>query len=132
MRALLLVCSTVIAFSMMPQSVRLPDKPLSFDLQCPVSDCALLKGTPQTAGMRSGFVRLKPGESVGAHSTDDHEEALVILQGQGKAEVEGRDAVTVSTRRLIYIPPHARHNVTNTGSEMLEYVYVVAPISQGH
>ena len=35
---------------------------LSFELLL-----ALLRGAPQTTGMRSGFVRLKPGESIGAH-----------------------------------------------------------------
>ena len=93
-----------------------------------LSDCPLLRGAPQTTGMRSGFVRLKPGESVGEHSTLDHEEALVVLQGEGKAEVEGLAAMPISSRMLAYIPPRARHNVTNTGSGMLEYVYVVAPI----
>ncbi|MGH9548317.1 MAG: cupin domain-containing protein, partial [Terriglobales bacterium] len=58
-------------------------------------------------------------------------EALVVLQGQGKAEVEGREAVLISSRMLAYIPPRSRHNVTNTGTEMLEYVYVVAPIASG-
>src|SRR5215475_10865470 len=71
-------------------------KPLSFDLQCEGRDCPLLKGAPQTTGMRSGFVQLKPGESVGEHSTQDHEEALVVLHGEGKAEVEGHEAVTLS------------------------------------
>jgi mannose-6-phosphate isomerase-like protein (cupin superfamily) len=28
---------------------------------------------------------------------------------------------------LVYIPPATRHNVTNTGNDVLEYVYVVAP-----
>ncbi len=102
-------------------------KPVSFNLQCEASDCPLLKGAPQTTGMRSGFVRLKPGESVGEHSTQDHEEALVVLSGEGKAEVEGHDAVSFSARNLIYIPPRSRHNVTNTGKGVLEYVYVVAP-----
>jgi mannose-6-phosphate isomerase-like protein (cupin superfamily) len=78
--------------------------------------------------MRSGFVRLKPGEAVGAHSTGDHEEALVILQGEGKAEVEGR-TVAFSSKTEVYIPPRSRHNVTNTGTSTLEYVYVVAPVS---
>jgi len=27
----------------------------------------------------------------------------------------------------VYIPPGTRHNVRNTGKELLEYVYVVAP-----
>jgi mannose-6-phosphate isomerase-like protein (cupin superfamily) len=79
--------------------------------------------------MRSGFVRLKPGESVGEHSTLEHEEALVVLQGDGKAEVEGRVAIPISSRMLTYIPPRSRHNVTNTGQGTLEYVYVVAPIA---
>jgi len=107
-----------------------PRSTLAIDLECGGSDCLLLKGAPQTTGMRSGFVRLKPGESVGAHSTEEHEEALVVLRGQGKAEVEGQNQVIVSSRKLIYIPPRSRHNVTNTGSDVLEYVYVVAPIGK--
>lgn len=103
-------------------------QPHSFQLQCAGRDCPLLTGAPQTTGMRSGLVRLQPGESVGAHSTSDHEEALVILQGKGKAEIEGSAAVPLAARMLIYIPPRARHNVTNTGPEPLEYVYVVAPV----
>jgi mannose-6-phosphate isomerase-like protein (cupin superfamily) len=105
-------------------------KPLSFELQCESGDCPLLKGNPQTTGMRSGFVRLKPGESVGEHSTTDHEEALVVLHGEGQAKVEGHEAVTLSSRKLIYIPPRSRHNVTNTGKDMLEYVWVVAPVGK--
>jgi mannose-6-phosphate isomerase-like protein (cupin superfamily) len=31
---------------------------------------------------------------------------------------------------LAYIPPATRHNVTNTGAELLEYVYVVAPAAE--
>ena len=107
-------------------------QPLSFNLECPSADCPLLRGTPQTTGMRSGFVRLKPGQSVGWHSTREQEETLVVLLGGGKAEIEGRDALPISARMLVYIPPNSRHNVTNTGTERLEYVYVVAPISSAH
>jgi quercetin dioxygenase-like cupin family protein len=39
--------------------------------------------------MRGGSVRLKPGESVGWHSTSGNEEALVILHGQGTARFKG-------------------------------------------
>ncbi len=48
-------------------------------LACAESDCSLLKGDPQTTGMRSGFVRLKPGATVGWHTTGKNEEALVIF-----------------------------------------------------
>jgi mannose-6-phosphate isomerase-like protein (cupin superfamily) len=100
---------------------------LTLPLACEGGDCALLKGAPQTAGMRSGFVRLKPGETVGWHTTGEHEEALVILRGRGEARIEGEAALPVASAMEVYIPPATRHNVANTGSEMLEYVYVVAP-----
>jgi quercetin dioxygenase-like cupin family protein len=104
-------------------------EPMTFSLECAGGDCPLLKGAPQTAGMRGGSVRLKPGESVGWHSTGQNEEALVILQGNGVANVEGHADVPVSARRMAYIPPGTKHNVTNTGREVLEYVWVVAPVA---
>ena len=129
MKTVILGMGSLFALVMLRLPQTMPTyQPLSMRLECAARDCPLLRGAPQTTGMRSGFVRLQPGESVGQHSTEDHEEALVILHGEGKAEVEGHEAVAISSRRLIYIPPHARHNVTNTGTDVLEYVYVVAPI----
>ncbi len=87
----------------------------------------MLKGIPQTRGMRSGSVRLKPGESVGWHSTGQNEEALTILRGKGAANIADHADVPLQANMLAYIPPGTRHNVTNTGSELLEYVWVVAP-----
>ena len=101
--------------------------PLSLKLQCPAGDCPLLRGVPQTAGMRSGFVRLKTGETVGWHTTGKNEESLVILQGGGEARIEGQAARPFAAPAFVYIPPATRHNVANTGNEPLEYVYVVAP-----
>jgi len=102
-------------------------QPLTMPLVCPQGDCPLLKGAPQTTGMRSGFVRLKPGETVGWHTTGKNEEALVILHGQGTAMIEGQAGKPFVAPALVYIPPATRHNVANTGKELLEYVYVVAP-----
>jgi len=102
-------------------------RPLVLRLECPGGDCPLLKGAPQTAGMRSGFVRLKPGEMVGWHTTSQNEEALVILRGEGAALVEGQPAQRFTAPALAYIPSGTRHNVSNTGKQLLEYVYVVAP-----
>jgi len=96
-------------------------------LDCDAGDCPLLTGSPQTAGMRSGFVRLKPGASVGWHSTDTNEEQLVILRGRGEAEIAGETAREFTAPAAVYIPPATRHNVLNSGTELLEYVYVVVP-----
>lgn len=103
--------------------------PLSLKLQCAGGDCPLLHGAPQTAGMRSGFVRLKTGETVGWHTTGRHEESLVILRGSGEARIEGQPPRPFTAPALVYIPPETRHNVANTHGEILEYVYVVAPTS---
>ena len=102
-------------------------QPLTVPLNCPGGDCPLLRGTPQTAGMRSGFVRLKPGETVGWHTTGNNEESLVVLHGRGEARIEGQPPRAFAAPALVYIPPATRHNVANTGDELLEYVYVVAP-----
>jgi len=77
--------------------------------------------------MRSGYVRLKPGETVGWHTTGKNEETLVILTGHGEARLEGQPTRPFSAPGLVYIPPALKHNVANTGNEILEYVYVVAP-----
>jgi mannose-6-phosphate isomerase-like protein (cupin superfamily) len=105
------------------------NRPLKMALECGSIDCPLLQGTPQTAGMRSGFVRLKPWEAVGWHTTGEHEEALVILRGNGEAQIEGQKPMEIASRMMVYIPPATRHNVQNTGRELLEYVYVVAPVA---
>ena len=103
-----------------------PRKALILPLQCEAGDCPLLTGAPQTSGMRSGFVRLKPGASVGWHSTAASEEQLVILHGRGEAQIESQAGKAFAAPAAVYIPPATRHNVTNTGSDLLEYVYVVA------
>ena len=105
-------------------------QPLTLALECPSGDCPLLRGAPQTAGLRGGSVRLKPGEMVGWHTTGQHEEALVILRGRGEARIEGQQARPFTAPKLVYIPPATRHNIANTGHELLlEYVYVVAPVT---
>ena len=102
--------------------------PMTFVLDCAGGDCPLLKGVPQTSGMRSGAVKLKPGESVGWHSTNQNEEALVILSGSGVAKMDGGADVVLREKMMAYIPPRTRHNVTNSGQQMMEYVWVVAPV----
>jgi len=117
------------AFGVVEAQERAPREPMTFSLECASGDCPLLKGAPQTGGMRGGSVKLKPGESVGWHSTAANEEALVILHGSGVANIEGQPDVPLKEKMLAYIPPATRHNVTNNGTQVLEYVWVVAPIA---
>jgi mannose-6-phosphate isomerase-like protein (cupin superfamily) len=102
-------------------------RPLTKPLKCPQGDCPLLAGAPETSGMRSGFVRLAPGETVGWHSTAQNEETLVVLHGSGAALIDGQGQQNFTAPAMAYIPRATRHNVRNTGTDTLEYVYVVAP-----
>ena len=118
----------MLTLALLPLTSQVPKpQPLTLHLNCPGGDCPLLRGAPQTAGMRSGFVRLKPGETVGWHTTGKNEESLIVLHGRGEARIEGQPPQAFAAPALAYIPPATRHNVANTGDEILEYVYVVAP-----
>ena len=89
----------------------------------------LLDGQPQTRGMRSGRVYIKPGQSCGRHSTKHHEELLVFLSGQGLLLIGQEDSFHVVDGKVCYIPPHTIHDVKNNGTEPLIYIYCVAPVS---
>ena len=88
----------------------------------------LLKGGEQTVRMHSGCVGLEAGAEVGEHSTKGHEEVLVILEGAGTLRIEGHHDLEVAAGSLAYVPPHTTHNVVNTGTGLLRYVYIVAPV----
>jgi mannose-6-phosphate isomerase-like protein (cupin superfamily) len=102
-------------------------EPFVHELQDPCDYHILLAGKPQTCGMRSGRVRLVSGESIGLHNTQGNEELLVFLSGSGVAQV-GEDArLQVGVGRVAYIPPQTAHDIVNTGTEPLVYVFCVAP-----
>jgi mannose-6-phosphate isomerase-like protein (cupin superfamily) len=86
----------------------------------------VLEGPPGTVTMRSGLVSLRPGESVGRHSTGDYEEVLVVLTGAGEMRFTAHDALRLLAPCAAYCPPKTEHDVTNTGNTPLRYVYVVA------
>jgi mannose-6-phosphate isomerase-like protein (cupin superfamily) len=87
----------------------------------------LLGGPPQTAGMRAGVVSLRPGASVGRHSTGAREEFIVVLEGRGEVRVGAAAPLAVSAGTGAYVPPERDHDVVNSGDAPLRYVYVVAP-----
>ena len=89
----------------------------------------LLKGSPQTRGMRAGRVFLQAGASIGEHSTEGHEELLTFLSGKGTAYIgNDRTPHEVGAGKVAYIPPHTTHNIKNTSTKPLIYVYCVAPV----
>lgn len=93
----------------------------------------LLSGRPQTCGMRSGRVYLQPGQDCGQHSTEAHEEMLTFLAGSGVGLIgEDQERYELGAGRIVYIAPHTKHNIKNTGTEPLVYIYCVAPVQLGN
>jgi mannose-6-phosphate isomerase-like protein (cupin superfamily) len=86
----------------------------------------VLAGPPESVTMKSGLVVLAPNQSVGKHSTGQHEELLVVLEGLGEMSFKDGSKLEVKANHAIYCPPETEHNVTNTGGSVLRYVYVVA------
>ena len=102
-------------------------KVLVIDLNETAENQKLLDGKPQTCGMRSGRVYLPPNQACGQHSTKNHEELLVFLTGQGELCIGDSDRSAVGAGKVAYIPPETFHDVQNTGSGPLAYIYCVAP-----
>lgn len=105
------------------------EKVLIIDLNKSPEYQELLEGHPQTCGMRSGRVYVLPGKTCGRHSTNHHEEVLVFLSGRGLLLIGEKDHLQIGAGKVAYIPPHTIHDVKNTGTEPLIYIYCVAPIS---
>ena len=82
----------------------------------------------QLLKLRSGFVPLKKGEDCGEHTTGEHEELLIMLEGEGTVKlVEENLEFSVKAGQAFYVKPGCRHNVT--GNETgLKYVYIVTPV----
>lgn len=88
----------------------------------------LLKGDPETKSFRSGVVTLAPGKSIGFHNTEKNEEMLVPLEGQGELQFKLTDHAPIAIRPglITYAPAHVEHNVVNTGSTPLRYIFITA------
>ncbi|MGO9404273.1 MAG: cupin domain-containing protein [Terriglobales bacterium] len=89
-------------------------------------ELSVLTGPPESVGMKSGYIVLGPGKSVGKHSTAHHEELLVVLEGSGEMLFKDGSKLPVKANTAVYCPPETEHDVMNSGSQVLRYVYVVA------
>jgi len=94
--------------------------------QAAVESMDVFKGPPETYTIRSGFMVLPPSRSVGRHSTGNNEEALIVFAGTGELRLTGGPTFKLKPYCVTYCPPSTEHDVTNTGSDTLRYVWLVA------
>lgn len=115
-----------VSFGQRPDSLRSPvPKLIKLNLQGK-EYMRVLGGPPESSTMRSGFVTLAPGKSVGKHSTEKYEEMVIIFEGKGEMRITGGDTFSCSRGDVMYCPPRTEHDVVNTGKGELRYLYVVA------
>jgi quercetin dioxygenase-like cupin family protein len=86
----------------------------------------LLGGPPDSLALRSGAVTLQPGKTVGKHNTEMYEELIIVLEGRGAMVLSDGRQLDIGVGAALYCPPHTEHDVKNTGSGPLRYIYVVA------
>jgi len=86
----------------------------------------ILGGPPDSVSMRSGRVVLQPSEEIGSHNTEDYEELVLVLAGEGLFLLADADPQKFTANSVLYCPPMTEHNIKNTGSKPLHYIYVVA------
>jgi len=83
-------------------------------------------GPPGTVTMRSGYMVLAPLKSVGKHTTGRNEEALITLAGMGEIRIVNGPTLMLKPYSVAYCPPVTEHDVINTGTDTLRYIWLVA------
>jgi len=103
-------------------------KPFVLSLPQSSEGRAEILNSRNSAVMHSGFVSLGKNECIGEHSTGSHEELIVVIDGEGEIETEGNGRKKIKKGDVAYNPPHTKHNVYNTNSGTLKYIYIVAKV----
>ena len=89
----------------------------------------LLGDASKAKGLRSGLVTLKPHELIGEHKTENKEEVIIILKGSATIYFGKNKKLKAAQNSFAYIPPETLHNVKNSGSKNLQYVYVTTQVA---
>lgn len=80
---------------------------------------------PQSRSLKGGRVKLKPGEEIGWHTTDQREELIIPVKGKATVKIK-EENIKLGPGQTYYVPEGIKHNVTNQENKELEYIYVVS------
>ena len=70
-------------------------------------------------------VTVAPGGEIGAHVHTGTDETIVVVAGDGEAELDGR-RTPLRAGSLLFIPDGTPHNITNPGAQPLRLYAVQA------
>lgn len=86
-----------------------------------------LSNTPGDEALSIARARVRPDVTTAWHRVIDTTERYVILDGEGRVEVEGLAPEDVSAGDVVIIPPGVRQRVANTGSSDLVFLALCTP-----
>ncbi|MDD5096973.1 MAG: cupin domain-containing protein [Candidatus Omnitrophica bacterium] len=89
----------------------------------------LLGDSTKAVGLRCGLVTLKPKELIGEHKTENKEEVIIILKGNATVHFGKNKKLKAPQNSFVFIPSETLHNVENSGSVILQYVYVTTQVA---
>ena len=72
------------------------------------------------------LMTIQPGEEIGSEVHEDHDQILVLVEGNGQAVLDGQ-AREIGTNDLVFVHAGAEHNFINTGSRPLKLYTIYAP-----
>jgi mannose-6-phosphate isomerase-like protein (cupin superfamily) len=78
----------------------------------------------ETGRLNVTHVRIRPGETVPAHTHTDEDQVYYVASGSGFVELDGQ-RTDVAAGSVVLIPLGTEHLITNTGTEPLDYVFFV-------
>ena len=70
---------------------------------------------------------VKPGETTRPHRLKTSAEIYYILEGEGEMYIDGETAAVYSGQ-AVYIPPHSKQHIRNTGDSDLKFLCIVDPL----
>ncbi len=78
----------------------------------------------ETGRLNVTCVRVWPGQTVPAHTHLDEDQIYHVVSGSGFVVLDGV-RTDVAAGSFVMIPIGTEHEITNTGSEPLDYVFFV-------
>lgn len=83
----------------------------------------------ETSRLNVTHVQIHPGETVPTHTHADEDQVYYVATGTGFVVLDGQRA-DVTAGSSVLIPMGTAHEITNTGTEPLDYVFFVVFIPE--
>lgn len=98
-----------------------------------VSKILISEHTVGATKIAMGVNTTEVGSRIPRHSHENEEEAMFIIQGEGKLVIgDGEEEIPVKAGSAIYSPLGVEHTIYNTGDIPLKLVWAYAPPLPAH